>query len=298
VKKHRSEFGPFLHDLDLVSRAPASALNSKTFLKDLDRVLTRTSSDLGLDQLAKVFDGLVVDAVRRIGGRGWYEKLPPSDPLCGRVSLFGTLDWGLRETAHTRALAWFFDPEGDHGFGKVLLAAVLKEVFRLNQAPLLSDCIIQSELPAEDGRDRLDIRMRGKWLVSGCQETWSVILEAKIAAEEGAEQCARYESHGRRGAADNQAFIFLTPNGLRPTTGSNRRRIEWLPLSFVQLAALFREHLHELEGSAGFDFLRLYMTGILKDVYSIDCGRITDRADLYRIQEYLNCRERETTNHG
>jgi hypothetical protein len=48
--------------------------------------------------------------------------------------------------------------------------------------------------------------------------------------------------------------------------------------------------LHELQGKAGFEFLRLYITGILKDIYSIDCGRVTDRADLYRIRDYLNYR--------
>src|SRR5262245_8400373 len=55
--------------------------------------------------------------------RALLDGLPEDDPIFCPVSLFGTIDLGRLETAHTRTLAWLFDPQGEHGFGKTLLAA-------------------------------------------------------------------------------------------------------------------------------------------------------------------------------
>ena len=45
----------------------------------------------------------------------YLAELPYDDPLRSPVSLFGTMDYGRLETAHTRALAWLL---GDREIGR------------------------------------------------------------------------------------------------------------------------------------------------------------------------------------
>jgi hypothetical protein len=184
------------------------------------------------------------------------------------------------------------DPDGDHGFRGSLLRVFLKQVFGLDVEPQLSDVTIRSELRSGWSRDRLDIYMRGNWTIPPGDkvETWLVIVEAKIEADEGEDQCARYEdhSHSEIASRDRCALVFLTPDGRAPTTGSKGGGDEWKRLSFIKLMALFRQRLGELKGEPGAEFLRLYMTGVLRDLYRLNCGNITDADDIYHISEYLS----------
>lgn len=149
-------------------------------------------------ELAGLFRDIRASAIERLGGADWQKDLPADDPLRCRVGLFGTLDYGLRETAHTRALAWLLDPKSSHGFESSLLQALLKEIFDLADNPMLTEVRVHSELSGSESQDRLDLFLEGRWSLTNQQdEAWMVIVEAKIEAEEGLDQCARYESEYR-----------------------------------------------------------------------------------------------------
>lgn len=288
----------FLEDLDAVQTQPPPSLEIEGFVRDLTEVQKALSlqANLGppvpngdLQFLASCLEAVRTDTRRKLGGQNWLKKLPAHDPLRGSVSLFGPLDLGLRETAHTRALAWLLDPQRiDHGFGHHLLSALLREIFRLSSDPQLSDVVVESETVGSEERDRLDIRIQGRWrLAGGRPQRWLVVIEAKISAGEGLDQCARYEklSSDRIARAHRHAFVFLTPDGRHSKTGSRRR---WKRLSFARLMALFRARLPHLRRKPGFEFLRLYMTCVLRDICDLNCGELSNQHDIYRLNDYLN----------
>lgn len=245
-----------------------------------------------LAELAHRFDGTWACARKRLGGATGWERLPPYHPLRCRVGLFGTLDLGLHETAHTRTLAWLMNPAGNHGFSDILLRAFLKRIFGLDTEPQLADVNIMNEVPVGESRDRLDILMKGTWTLAGRRkDQWMVAVEAKIEATEGEDQCARYEVHLREAikSANRHRFVFLTQDGRAPISESKGKSSQWTNLSFRQLMALFGRRLHELTTKPGFEFLRLYMTGVLKDLCQLNCGEvIRERDDIYSISEYLS----------
>jgi len=288
----------FIRELNRVSATLAQALDVEGIpcipAGDHRDALTEPNSvsavpDRALAELACSFEDLRSRLRARIGGTNWLGKLPANDPLCTAVSYFGTLDLGLRETAHTRMLAWLMDPSENHGFDNILLQVFLREIFALDHDPKLSEEVrIDSEIVSGESRDRLDICMRGEWLVPGGKtQSWLVIIEAKIDADEGENQCARYEMQCREriASSDRHKLIFLTTNGKPPKTES--KASSWRRCTFIRLMALFRTQLPLLTGKPGFDVLRHYMTGVLKDLYQLNCGRISERDDLFLISEYL-----------
>jgi hypothetical protein len=294
----------FLRDLNLVCASFVVAPRIESFLADLDRVQAQfetvgaralTISSVDLVSLGREFDGIWAAAREKLGGEQWWEKLPAYHPLRCRISLFGTLDLGLHETAHTRALAWLLDPGKEHGFENVLLGALLRKVF--DKAALhLSDVSVTSEFRSGESRDRIDIHIQGSWTdthQNGAPGRWTMILEAKIRAEEGETQLARYEKQAHM--TDRHKLVFLTTDGRSAETGSGG----WISLSFKELMALFQTCLPELEGKPGFEFLRLYMAGVLKDIYQLPCGEnIGGRSDIYGISNYLSLCKKGGNPHG
>jgi hypothetical protein len=294
----------FIRDLDSVSATFDLTQNIEPFFSDLSRVHSQTRTDqypqhstlaCDLSNMARQFDEVRSNAFEKIGGPQWLDTLPKYDPLRCRVSLFGSLDLGIRETAHTRAIAYLMDPNRDHGFGYILLRTFLMQIFGWNEKSQLTDVEVDSELPSDGGRDRLDIFIKGKrTLIQGKVETWMVIVEAKIAADEGEDQLARYEDqlYKKIAPSDYQALVFLTPDGREPTTGSKGGGLKWTRFSFMKLVAGFRPKLRELCEHPEFGYLRHYMTGVLKDIYLLNCGgfdkRKPDTNELYHICEYLS----------
>jgi hypothetical protein len=295
--------GRFLQDLNRVSTALEPPIEIDRFVHDLDLVQQAVSVDpkagtavpeSDFENLANLFEKMKSDTLRRLGGENWRSRLPEHDPLRSPVGLFGPLDLGLRETAHTRALAWLMDPNRiDHGFGDTLLRAFLREIFDLSVDPQLFQVIVESETVSGENRDRLDICMCGMWRLSDRKpESWLVIVEAKIDAGEGKDQCARYEKQSREKIARSRrhALVFLSPDGRPSATGSKRR---WKRFTFTKLMAIFRAQLPTLNGTVGFEYLRLYMTGVLKDICDLNCGGISQQHDIYRLSEYLTFESNE-----
>src|SRR4051812_31434063 len=82
-----------------------------TFISDLTRIHATllVASDVNLQWLADSFQkwrATTTDLVKKL-----LVKLPDDDPLRCPISLFRTMDYGRLETAHTRTLAWLFDPK-------------------------------------------------------------------------------------------------------------------------------------------------------------------------------------------
>jgi hypothetical protein len=218
----------------------------------------------------------------------YLAQLPADDPLLCPVSLFGTMDYGRLETAHTRALAWLLDDQ-DHGFGSRLLEALLRLLLEGREIRLTHVSRVESERPVRCGpasadAGRIDVLAEGRWEESGNEVPWRLVIEAKIGAGEGDEQLARYDQWLETGPPNVEVVrVFLTPDGREPETGS----AEWTPLSFLSLASLFRRVSSGLQDRPGYHFLRYYLAGVLRDVCGLQVRVSSDCGNPYAAVEYL-----------
>src|SRR5437016_4569566 len=119
----------FLADLAQVYATLRPQALSTEFLSDLARVHATlpVASDSNLLFLANRFHDWRKATQERVRVR--LVELSDDDPLRCPISLFRTMDYGRLETAHTRTLAWLLDPEREHGFGQILIAALLRRLF-------------------------------------------------------------------------------------------------------------------------------------------------------------------------
>lgn len=292
-------FESFLRDLSRVTSRHGATRDVDGFLRDLDRVAKDARlhreplpTTRELQPLADFFERLREDIFAKLGGSKWFDALPSNDPLRCTVGLFTTIDFGRLETAHTRALAWLFDPAAPHEFGDALLTPFVGWTFDDGAAGVLSEVSVESEVPTTDRAGRLDVVICATRSIPGRQkERLRVIVEAKIDAAEGDEQCRRYEAHAKATGAmfNEERFVFLTGDGRHPI--SHGRHSRWRALSFIELVALFRPQLGHLRDKPGFDFLRLYIATVLHDLYHID-GKATSMVkNVYRISTYLGIKK-------
>ncbi len=215
-------------------------------------------------------------------------SLHQDDPLKSGISLFGTMDVGRLERAHTKTLAWFLHPNREHDFGPVLLGKLLS----ILQFDLPADVdLTMVEAKAEQCLDtgkRLDVFARGRLPSNGAiQKSWYLIIEAKVDAAEGPDQTAEYDEWIKNNLGKSPVLrVFLTVDG-RPPESTNE--ITWKPLSFLQLAFGFRQELENLRDRAGYHFLRHYLTGVLKDIYrwKLPIRNPRDCVDPYQFVDYL-----------
>jgi hypothetical protein len=276
----------FLADLARVYATLQPQALSTRFLSDLAQVHATlpVASDANLRFLADRFHDwrrVTQEFVRTHLG-----KLSDDDPLRCPISLFRTMDYGRLETAHTRTLAWLLDPNGEHRFGKTLLAALLGWL----SGDACSDglCVkrVKSEFPIDGSgiKGRLDVLAEGSW-EDRERGSWVLVIEAKVDAWEGEEQLQKYETWLRStNAAGREMFrVFLTPDGRAPETGIE----EWESLSYLELVRIFRAVYGGLRHKPGFHFLRFYLAGVLQDVCHWPRNVAEDAADPYAVASYL-----------
>jgi hypothetical protein len=281
----------FLTDLAEVhaSLQPQPQGLSRTFLSDLAQVHSLLPAAPGVDLqfLAKSFDTWRQWVQEQI--RLSLQRLDPDDPLLCPISLFGTMDYGRLETAHTRTLAWLVNPKAEHGFGEKLLATLLQRLTRRDRIDTLSAEHVTSEYPiaGADEKGRLDVLAEGTWDEDGKQVRWVLVIEAKVDAWEGETQLEKYEQwlspYAAERRVDRLLRVFLTPDGRAAESGAD----EWEPLSYPDLVRTFRPGYAELRDSAGFHFLRFYLAGVLQDICGCPRRTAEDAPNPYVVLDYL-----------
>jgi hypothetical protein len=298
-----SSYFRFFFPTGLKMIAPAL---SPTFLVDLKQVSDSAMpqrqnwsgaflSDLKLvhDSLPRPTDSRLSDLAERL--RGWrtrvqdevqraLRRVPSDDPLRCPISLFGTMDYGRLETAHTNALAWLLDPSKPHGFGDTLLRAVLAWHPEGQDSTRLGNTRVSKEHYIS-GVGRLDILAEGDWNNGDTPPVpWLLAIEAKIDAWEGEGQLPKYDKWLAKHARRRQLLrIFLTADGRLPEGGGD----EWKALSFLELVQILRKPYASLTGSAGFEFLRLYMAAVLQDICRFPTMHAENSDDPYSLAAYL-----------
>jgi hypothetical protein len=185
------------------------------------------------------------------------------------VSLFGTMDYGRLETAHTRTLGWLLDPGKEHGFGDKLISALLRHLAAPDRIESVRVERVRSEYPiagAAPERGRLDVLALGQWGGSDAHlQSWILVIEAKIGADEGEGQLEKYENWLPPEAGNRKVLrVLLTPDARNAVSGKK----DWKRLSYLDLVRVFRGVYGQLSHAPGYHFLRYYLAGVLRDV----CG--------------------------
>ena len=88
-------------------------------------------------------------------------------------------------------------------------------------------------------------------------------LKRRLMQTKAKEQFSQYDQWLNDQTADRDVIrVFLTSDGRSCRTSS----AEWLPLSFANLAGVFRKEILALRDKPGYHFLRYYLTGVLRNV--------------------------------
>ncbi|MER6590367.1 PD-(D/E)XK nuclease family protein [Micromonospora purpureochromogenes] len=127
-----------------------------------------------------------------------------------------------------RLLGWLLTPDGHHGLGNAVVAALLKRLDVPYSASGEVDVRLEeTRFDAVDGTlTRADLVLR-----AGQR---SVLIEAKVRASEQPEQCDRLAQLWRD---ERPTLVFLTPRGDLPRT-ARCPDYSWIPLSWSDLAEI------------------------------------------------------------
>ncbi len=258
-------------------------LRFHTDLKNVYSEIAPPASEQHLHTLAQHFDSWRHRT--RLRMKEYMAGLPEDDPLRCPISLFGAIHYGRLEIAHTHVLAWLLNPFKEHGFEATLLKALLAHLCRPSILSSVQLEKIQSEYPIDNGR--IDVVAQGKSKgQEGSWDDWLLVIEAKVDANEGEQQLRKYDKWIRKNRHGRAVFrVFLTAEGRKPETSDE----EWMPMSFLHLACIFRAVYKSLEHQPGYHFLRYYLTGVLKDVcrWSLPVRDSASCEDPYSFVEYL-----------
>jgi hypothetical protein len=149
----------------------------------------------------------------------------------GRADFLGVLGRHRDELAHSRMIAWLLDPCGRHGLGSRILEGLLEQVFGSRHSLGLARARTRCEVPLIDGRLDIVVEAPGLYLV----------IENKVDAEEGEDQCAYYGRHLRKGSL----CILLSPEGRDAKNASIFK-----PLRYSQFAAILSRALANADEAA------------------------------------------------
>ena len=279
----------FLSDLDVVCPKIDDVSLSMSFLNDLETAYAHAQATSPQVPAVTVADlatlGEQLETWRRSQLRlvdEYKKKLPLDDPLHSQVSLFGTMDYGRLETAHTRTLAWLLG-DREHGFGFKLLEAVLVHLLEREGRQICLTDVENVECEHSVPGGRIDILAEGHWKESGSNVSWRMVVEAKIDAQESDGQLLRYDDwlEGHRRPAANTLRVFLTPHEKRRPSSAN-----WQAMTFVELASVFRR-VQGIQDQPGYHFLRYYLAGVLRDVCKMPLDLSSGCKDPYSTVDYL-----------
>jgi hypothetical protein len=143
--------------------------------------------------------------------------------VSGRADFFGILGLGRAELTHSAMLAWLFDPEGRHGFGRRFLDQLIaSHIHDLDPNGFrVRDVVCEVQVL----ETRADIVVWG--------DTATIVVEVKVDAGEGWRQCDRlYE---RFSDNPDPRFIFLTPSGRAPLTATGYAADDFTSISFEEV---------------------------------------------------------------
>jgi hypothetical protein len=267
---------------------------TKEFLADLESVFaTDASDDISIGDLKDLGEGL--EKSRKYCDRTLNQalsKLPAHHPVKCPISLYGAMGMGRLEVAHTRTLAWMLNPNNkEHGFGDALLQSFWRHIRKCGDVPRAGVKNVHVErFHRNMGEDagRTDIWIEGFWSEPN-SAPWLIVIEGKIDSAVDTRQLDRYSKeidawrHGHKVSRKDIHKVLLATKDALPEEAGN----DWITLSFDELARFFLKTAQSLRYKAGYEFLRLYLAGVLHDILGLPISRADVGRNPYKLLEFL-----------
>lgn len=209
----------------------------------------------------------------------------PDHPLFLPFSLFEPMGREQSEVHYTKTLSWLME-DAKHGLGNRVFNCLFP-LFHDADINLVKNYKVEAEkCETEERKNRFDIKIQGNFQ-SG--EEFSIVIEAKINADEGEEQLKRYEEQ----CSLSTKLVFLTPDGREPKTTKNKNR--WKFISWQQIAINLLRFMESFKDKAekpeGFHLLKYFTAAIIRE---IDGAGMDDNP--INLISYINKLKREQTN--
>jgi PD-(D/E)XK nuclease superfamily protein len=186
------------------------------------------------------FEAIRREARRLVDAGQWTSG--PSD-------LLSILGRQRDELVHSRMLAWLLVPTNRHGLGRRFLTAFLDGLWP-DESLLQSGSVTVDTEVTQTGLDdvgairaaRADIVLRGEGL--------TVVIENKLDAGEGLEQCERLYWAWAAEAGETR-WVFLSATGRAPVTATTDvARAAWRTLSYAQVREILATAIDAASGDA------------------------------------------------
>lgn len=148
----------------------------------------------------------------------------------GPGDMLSILGRSRRELDHCAILAWLMDPKAPHGLGARFLEGFLKAAFSDTLAARGVDLSL-----TETATEVVRQHSRADIVIQLAEQT--VVVEAKVDAEEGDEQC----NHLFLDWGSKCWFLFLTPSGHKPTTATGKAADAFFSMRFGEVGEILEE---------------------------------------------------------
>jgi hypothetical protein len=203
-------------------------------------------------------------------------QLPPNDPIFCSVDAFSQIEWGLQEVPHTKMLAFFLDPEREHGLKQLPMGFFLAAT-SLTESETGLDVENYHEIDVHKIFAELWIPIKGKedrridLLIQMQKPKCRILIEGKINAQQSLDQLPDYADWFK--PQENDILIYLTPND----TKNEDLKEPWQALTWENVALAFCALVNYCETDQtekekishdGFELLRLWTSTLLHHV----CG--------------------------
>lgn len=179
------------------------------------------------------------------------------------ISLFGTMDFGRLEVAHTRTLGWLIDPSKNHDF-KYILTEKFFKLFGLElNIKTIKDFRVETEKTlVKDGETfgRADIYVT----YSKDDVLHTLIVEAKVDANLEEDQYFRYKKFLTKINGDKK-LVILSKSG----DVDNLDFLDCPIGDYQSLYRLFLDAFKKLPPSDSVWFLKYYLAGIAQDILGL-----------------------------
>jgi len=143
----------------------------------------------------------------------------------GPTSVLAIIGKERRETYHSAMIAWLMDPLAPHGFGMAFLNRLLHTAGVPNEPAAWPAGRLHVQCEVVAATSRADIVLTAP--------DRSVIIENKVDAVEGEEQCNRlYQDFS---TYPDPSFIFLSPTGHPPQTATREAAQAFHTLSYSEV---------------------------------------------------------------
>jgi hypothetical protein len=153
------------------------------------------------------------------------------------------------ELMHSRMISWLLVPTHRHGLGRAFLTGLLDRLWPgdllMRSGAVLAETEVSLSALDEGGRlreARADIVIQGEGPI--------VVIENKLDAGEGSEQCERL--YWAWAAEPGEVrWVFLTPTGRQPVTAtSDSARAAWRTLAYADVREILSSALERTKGNA------------------------------------------------